>query len=152
MTIYDLGNFAIGGGVVAALLIIARLVSIKPIELHPFQSLGKAIGRSINAEVLSSITEIKTEIAEMKDHQARIEKKSDRQDADIHRSRILRFADDIKRGVPFSEEYYIQIIEDVNHYEQYCESDKEYKNSRAISSIAVIRAEFEKHCKDKSFL
>ena len=152
MSLFDFGSFVWGGGVVAVLILVFKLIVVKPIEIHPLQSLGKAIGKVINGEVLKEVGEIKTDLEEVKTNQARFEKKSDRKDADIHRSRILRFADDVRRGQKFSDEYYVQILEDIKTYEDYCESDKDYKNSRAVSSIEVIKVAYEKHKADNTFL
>ena len=152
MSLFDFGSFIWGGGVVAVLILVFKLIVVKPIEIHPLQSLGKAIGKCINGEVLKEVGEIKTDLEEVKTNQARFEKKSDRKDADIHRSRILRFADDVRRGQKFSDEYYVQILEDIKTYEDYCESDKDYKNSRAVSSIEVIKVAYEKHKADNTFL
>ncbi len=152
MSLFDFGSFIWGGGVVAVLILVFKLIVVKPIEIHPLQSLGKAIGKVINGEVLKEVGEIKTDLEEVKTNQARFEKKSDRKDADIHRSRILRFADDVRRGQKFSDEYYVQILEDIKTYEDYCESDKDYKNSRAVSSIEVIKVAYEKHKADNTFL
>jgi len=152
MSLFDFGSFIWGGGVVAVLILVFKLIVVKPIEIHPLQSLGKAIGKVINGEVLKEVGEIKTDLEEVKTNQARFEKKSDRKDADIHRSRILRFADDVRRGQEFSDEYYVQILDDIKTYEDYCESDKDYKNSRAVSSIEVIKVAYEKHKADNTFL
>lgn len=152
MSLFDFGSFIWGGGVVAVLILVFKLIVVKPIEIHPLQSLGKAIGKCINGEVLKEVGEIKTDLEEVKTNQARFEKKSDRKDADIHRSRILRFADDVRRGQKFSDEYYVQILDDIKTYEDYCESDKDYKNSRAVSSIEVIKVAYEKHKADNTFL
>lgn len=152
MSLFDFGSFIWGGGMVAVLILVFKLIVVKPIEIHPLQSLGKAIGKCINGEVLKEVGEIKTDLEEVKTNQARFEKKSDRKDADIHRSRILRFADDVRRGQKFSDEYYVQILDDIKTYEDYCESDKDYKNSRAVSSIEVIKAAYEKHKVDNTFL
>lgn len=152
MSLFDFGSFVWGGGVVAVLILVFKLIVVKPIEIHPLQSLGKAIGKVINGEVLKEVGEIKTDLEEVKTNQARFEKKSDRKDADIHRSRILRFADDVRRGQEFSDEYYVQILDDIKTYEDYCESDKDYKNSRAVSSIEVIKVAYEKHKADNTFL
>lgn len=152
MSLFDFGSFIWGGGVVAVLILVFKLIVVKPIEIHPLQSLGKAIGKVINGEVLKEVGEIKTDLEEVKTNQARFEKKSDRKDADIHRSRILRFADDVRRGQKFSDEYYVQILDDIKTYEDYCENDKDYKNSRAVSSIEVIKVAYEKHKADNTFL
>lgn len=152
MSVFDIGSFVVGGGAIAVLFLIFKLITVKPIEIHPLQSLGKAIGKVINSEVLEEVGKIKTDLEEVKNNQERIEKKSDRKDADIHRSRILRFADDVRRGTEFSDEYYVQILEDIKSYEDYCASDKDYKNSRAVNSIEVIRAAYERHKADNSFL
>jgi len=152
MSVFDLGSFVIGGSAITVIFLLFKLITVKPIEIHPLQSIGKAIGKCINAEVLTEVGAIKHDLEEVKINLERTAKKSDRKDADIHRSRILRFADDVRRGISFSDEYYVQILEDIKDYEEYCDSDKDYKNSRAVNSIEVIKVAYEKHKADNTFL
>ncbi len=70
------------------------------------------------------------------------QKEKDIRDA---RNRILRFADECRRGVRHSEEFFIQILDDIREYEEYCETHHEFKNSRTVESIRVIRDAYD-HC------
>lgn len=58
------------------------------------------------------------------------------------RVRILRFADDVSRGRKFSDEYWTDIFEDIDEYEAYVESHKDYKNNKGKLAMEFLRLEF----------
>lgn len=78
--------------------------------------------------------------------------KEDRREADAARNRILRFADECRRHEKHSEEFFNQIIDDITYYEEFCEDHHEYKNTKAVESIATIRAAYHKAKQDNDFV
>lgn len=55
------------------------------------------------------------------------------------RKRILRFNDDLLQGIEHSEEYFDDILSDIDYYEKYCNSHPNYANNKAVLSIASIK-------------
>ena len=84
-------------------------------------------------EVLETIALVKEEF----------ERKSAKREAEECRTNILRFSDDLKNDIYHSEEYFIQILDDIDTYNRYCEKDKDFKNGRTVEATKHIRAVYE---------
>lgn len=84
------------------------------------------------SEILKAIAGLKKDIDELKESK-------EKDNADAARNRILRFDDELRRHMEHSEEFFVQIIDDTNFYEAYCESHAAYPNSRAVMAIKHIR-------------
>lgn len=131
-----------GGGV---LLVTMSIVQIAPIEIKPWSALAKAIGRAINADVLKGLETVKKDLA---DH-IRIDGE---RDADEHRSRILRFNNELLRDIPHTKEEFIDVLADIDFYERYCDTHKDYKNNRAVHAIANISRVYDDRLQKHDFL
>ena len=118
-----------GGGIGAVLLL--TLLEIAPIEFNPWSAIAKAIGRAINAEVLAGLKETNTKL------DAHI-KADDERNADDRRTRILRFNNELYRDIFHTKEDFVDILADIDAYEDYCREHPEYKNSRATHAVANI--------------
>lgn len=69
------------------------------------------------------------------------------------RIRILRFNDELCRGMRFSQYHFDDILEDVTAYEAFCEKHKDdYKNGKGQIAIEHIREEYKKHMINNDFL
>lgn len=131
-----------GGG---ALLVAMTLIQIAPIKINPWSSIAKAVGRAINSDVLEELKEVKKDLA---DH-IRIDGE---QNADEHRGRILRFNNELLRDIPHTKEEFVEVLADIDFYERYCETHKEYKNNRAIRAIANISRVYDERLIKHDFL
>lgn len=131
-----------GGG---ALLVAMTLIQIAPIKVNPWSSIAKAVGRAINSDVLEELKEVKKDLA---DH-IRIDGE---QNADEHRGRILRFNNELLRDIPHTKEEFVEVLADIDFYERYCETHKEYKNNRAIHAIANISRVYDERLIKHDFL
>lgn len=131
-----------GGGV---LLFAMSVVQIAPIEIKPWSAIARALGRAINAEVLRELKTVKKDLA---DH-IRVD---DERDADEHRSRILRFNNELLRDLPHTKEEYIDVLSDIDFYERYCREHKDYKNNRAVHAIANINRSYDDRLRKHDFL
>lgn len=70
----------------------------------------------------------------------------------MSRYRVLRFNDEILHGERHSKEHFDQILEDITHYENYCETHPEYENNKAVLAIANITKIYQKCSEENSFL
>lgn len=68
------------------------------------------------------------------------------------RIRILRFNDEICRGTNFSENHYEDILEDIDSYEKFCNTHKDYHNGKGQIAMENIRAAYKQHMLDRNFL
>ena len=110
----------------------ASLLQIAPIRINPWSWLGKRLGRALNGEVLS-------ELSQLKGRMDRMERQGEQDKMATARIRILRFGDECTCGMPHSEEHFNQVLDDINAYECYCNAHPEYKNAKAVLTIARIK-------------
>lgn len=147
MTLYDL--IRAGGGVV---LILMTLVQITPVRINPWSAIGRIIGNTMNKDVMENLETVKSDVKNLKEKHEELRNRMDKDDADECRTRILRFADELRRGVEHSEEFFNQILDDISDYERYCSEHPEYKNSKAVNAIAKIDKVYQKCMGENSFL
>ena len=131
-----------GGGM---LLILMTIVQISPIKINPWSALANAIGRAFNADVLKELDGVKRDLA------AHV-KVDDERNADEHRARILRFNNELLRDIPHTKEEFIDVLADIDFYEWYCETHKDYKNNRAVHAIANISRVYDERLQKHDFL
>lgn len=86
----------------------------------------------------------KDEIREVKKELQITNEKIDRNQAILARTHILRFADDIRNGIPHSDEYFRQQILDCDTYDAYCKSHPDFSNGLTIIASDTIRSEYRK--------
>lgn len=146
----DLKEILMGGG--GALVAFLTLVEIAPIKVNPWSRIAKAIGRAFNADVLD-------ELRTVKDQQSRTQQKleehisvDDERNADGHRQRILQFNNELLRDIPHSREDFIEILAEIDFYENFCTEHKEYKNSRCVHAITNIGRVYDERLKKHDFL
>ena len=60
------------------------------------------------------------------------------------RNHILRFSDELRNGVHHSEDYFKQIMIDIDTYENYCEEHKDFANGLTVLASEFITEEFRK--------
>lgn len=136
-----------GGG----LLLILTLIQIAPIKVNPWSWVAKAIGRAFNADVLKELKELKDE-----QHKTRTKldahiKKDNENRADERRTNILRFNNELIRGLPHTKEEFVEILADIDVYERYCKDHPEYENNRAVHAIANIGRVYDERLKKHDF-
>lgn len=137
---------------IAGLFGCTTLIQIAPIKVNPWSALFNFIGNAINKDVISRLDGVQSQLDDLKSRHDKLEQTSERDKADNCRSRILRFADELRRDVPHSEEFFNQILDDITDYERYCDTHPEYKNSKATNAIAKIDKVYQKCMSDNSFL
>lgn len=72
------------------------------------------------------------------------DEKIDRYKAELCRTHILRFADDLRNGIAHSEEYFRQQMLDIDYYNNYCREHTEFSNGLTIIASQLIKDEFTK--------
>ncbi len=139
----SLKEIFLGGG--SLLVILLTLVEFAPIKINPLSALAKAIGRAVNADVLQELKSVKDELS---DHI----RMDDERNADEHRARILRFNNELLRDIPHTKEEFIDVLADIDFYEQYCRDHENYKNNRAVHAIANISRVYDDRLQKHDFL
>lgn len=143
MALEDLKEIGLyGGGIIVVLM---TMIQISPIKINPWSWLGRIIGRAINAEVIEKVDKISIDVKNNKDT-------DDKEWAELRRTHILRFGDEIRLGISHSEEHFNQILLDIHNYEKYCDEHKSYKNDKAVTTIDLIRHTYSKCLSENLFL
>ena len=101
---------------------------------------------------MEKLEAVQTDVKNLKEKHDDLRNRMDKDDADECRTRILRFGDELRRGVEHSEEFFNQILDDISDYERYCAEHPEYKNSKAVNAIAEIDKVYQKCMEKNSFL
>ena len=138
-----------GGGLALLLL---TLVQIAPIKLDPWTWLARALGRAINADILSELEAIKE--AQEK-NTARLDehiRRDDERNADMHRARILEFNTALLRGELHTREEFIEILGEIDYYERFCRDHPNYQNNRAAHAISNISRVYDGRLEKRDFL
>lgn len=140
MTLQEIGLYG-GGG----LLILLTIIQIAPIKINPWSWIARAIGRALNKEVITEVSHLRNDVKTNREY-------DDQEWADLRRTHILRFGDEIRMGISHSEEHFDQILLDISRYKRYCESHPCYLNDRAGATIAIIEDAYQKCLKENKFL
>lgn len=75
------------------------------------------------------------------------------QEAKQARVRILRFADECRRGEKHSKEHFDSIMDDdIDMYEDYCESHPKFENNKTVTSVEIIKELYKNCLKENKFI
>lgn len=138
----NLQEIMVGGG---CLVVFMTLVQIAPLKINPwsairkvFATIGRALGKALNGAViekLDKMEEAQAETRRLLDEHIRVD---DERNADLHRTYILRFNMELRRGIQHTDEDFNEILYNIKCYEQYCKDHPEYQNNRAVHAIKHI--------------
>lgn len=127
------------------LVILMTLIQFAPIKINPWSALAKTIGKAINADMSSRLSEIG---AKLDEHI----KTDDRRTADNCRAQILHFNNELLRPIYHTKEEFVEVLAKIDDYERYCEEHPEYPNNRAVLAIENIREVYKEWLKKRDFL
>lgn len=131
-----------GGGV---LLLFLSLIQIAPIKVNPWSAILRWIGKQVNSDLLRKMDSMQSDIDTIRDE-------SRENHAKDCRVRILRFSDEIYLGQLHSQEHYKQVLNDITHYERYCDIHPEFENSIAVAAIQQIKDSYSTRLRKHDFL
>ena len=131
-----------GGGF---LLLACTLVQIAPVKINPWSWIAGTVGKAINADVTAELETIRTKI----DKHVTMD---DRRTADGHRARVLHFNNELLRDIDHTKEEFIEVLTEIDAYEEYCREHPEYPNNRAVLAIENIRSNYRERLQKHDFL
>lgn len=138
-----------GGGALAVLL---TVIQIAPIKVNPWSAIAKFLGRMFNAEVLQELADVKSaqkDTRRVLDEHIQLD---DERNADEHRLRILQFNNELLREIPHTREDFIEVLAEIDFYEQYCRDHTDYQNNRAVHAIINIKRVYDARLQKHDFL
>lgn len=74
----------------------------------------------------------------------KIEASLDERDAILARTHILRFCDECYNGMKHSQEYFLQQLDDIETYNQFCDAHPQFANGRTKAAAEYIRDEYDR--------
>ena len=75
----------------------------------------------------------------------------EKESAVMCRSRILRFANDVRRGLDFSKDYWDTIMIDITEYGKYTSAHPDFKNAVCLHAIKMLETEYDRLLTENSF-
>lgn len=147
----NLQEIMVGGG---CLVVLMTLVQVTPLKVNPwsaigkvFAAIGRALGKVLNGAVIEKLDKLEamqTETRQRLDEHIRVD---DERNADLHRTYILRFSMELRRGMQHTDEDFNEILYNIKCYEQYCKDHPEYQNNRAVHAIKHIEDMYDERMK-----
>ena len=67
------------------------------------------------------------------------------------RVRILKFMDEILEGWEHSHDSYVQVMQDITNYLNYCREHPEFKNHQTEASIKHIKNDYQERLEKNNF-
>lgn len=154
---------AVAGLVAAGLLAAAKIFQVKKIEINPWKTIVQAISRALTAELSekmeaaqksqdekwSEVKQYQEETRCLLDKHIRMD---DERNADLLRSRILRFNNELVRSIDHTQEDFDEILGIIDAYRTYCRTHEEYKNNKCTHAIANIERCYDDRLEKHDFL
>jgi hypothetical protein len=113
------------------------LIQIAPIKLDPWTMLAKWFRRVASGEIEQRLSSIEKKID-------RVENTIEEREAVLARTHILRFNDELHNGLHHSSEYFLQTIDDIAKYDQYCAAHPNFANGRTVIACEQIRETYKR--------
>ena len=111
------------------------LIQVAPIKLDPWTWIAKWFRKISAGDIEKKLADIETKVD-------RIENTIEEREAVLARTHILRFNDEIHNGIHHSSEYFLQTLDDIAKYDQYCASHPKFANGRTVVACENIRATY----------
>lgn len=156
------------------IIILLSLIQISPIKINPWSWIGGWFGKIFGVKALdekvtkleekvdnvenkfdnlenkvvsleSKVDAIEEKMNGLDNKVDTVEDKIDLNQAITSRVRILRFGDELRRGIEHSKEAFDQVLEsDIKDYSIYCDSHKDFENDKTVITTQIIRETYRK--------
>lgn len=143
----------------ATVLGVPTLIQVMPIKVNPWswilkmlKSIWRGFCRSLNAEVLAQLSEVREQQSDTKTKLEEHIKLDNEREADKVRASILQFNNELLRDIPHTKEEFVEVLSKIDWYNAFCETNKDYRNSRAVHAIANIERVYDERLQKHDFL
>lgn len=133
------------GSIVGIVAVISIFIEITPIKINPITHFLKWFGKKVNGEIIDRFDKLENKVSNM-------ESVNNERNAINCRVRILRFGDEVRRGMCHSKENFDQILSDIDEYERYCETHPEFKNNKTVATKEKILKVYSERIDNNDFL
>lgn len=133
------------GSIVGIVAVISIFIEITPIKINPITHFLKWLGKKVNGEIIDRFDKLENKVSNM-------ESVNNEHNAINCRVRILRFGDEVRRGMCHSKENFDQILSDIDEYERYCKTHPEFKNNKTVATKEKILKVYSERIDNNDFL
>lgn len=151
-TLMALSLGQIFGGITGLIVILSVFVEITPIKINPVSKFLAWVGKKTNQELMDSVTTLDTRVSSLEGDVGKIQSENDERNAILCRVRILRFGDEIRRGLKHSQDSFDQVFSDMDEYDDYCRLHEDFKNNKTVVTQVKIREEYARCLAENNFL
>ena len=95
---------------------------------------------------------VQDQLAGVQEALTRLEETINQRDAISARTHILRFDDELRGKMKHSQEYFRQILDDIDAYDEYCERHEGFRNGYTTAAIRHIREIYDRCLAENSFI
>lgn len=124
---------------------VTGILQFLPVKINPWSWLAKRVGRSINKELMDQFEMIDRKVD-------KLETNMERAAATNNRTKIIRFASEIRLRQKHSKDYFDEVMGAITEYDQYCEDHPDFKNSITQASSKLIEETYHECLRDNTFL
>lgn len=128
------------------------IVQIVPIKINPWSAIARWLGNVLNADMNKKINDVSNDVKKIKYENNKFICRYEKDQAVIARVRILRFGDELSRGLRHSEENFEQVLSDIDAYEHYCNAHPEFKNNQTITTTKLIKECYKERLEKRDFI
>lgn len=132
-------SWLIGVGLVCIVTIMEKASD----RYKPWSWLAEQFGKAANREIAEKLDTLSNKVMELEAADKRQDEERDRQLAINARKRILGVADEIRKGIRHSEEYFNDALDDISNYHNYCREHPDFENSKAMISSRIIEETYQ---------
>ena len=143
-------------GVLVLLLTVIELV---PIKINPWSKLAEKIGKAFNKPALGKITSVEQQLKKTNEALAKTNEtlgehmaNDELHKAEDARAAVLRFNNELLRGIPHTREEFFEVLQKIDIYEDYCDTHRDYENNRAVHAVANINRVYDERLAKHDFL
>lgn len=121
-------------------------------KFKPWSWLLNWIGSRINASINKRLTTIEDKVDKLEKADAQQDARNAEQRALDARRHIIAAADELRRGVEHSEEWFNSVLEDCTGYKRYCTENPDFQNEKAVRSMQYIENTYDKVYAENKFI
>lgn len=133
-------------------LLILSFIKIPKVEINVWQLIGKALSNGLLGELSTEIKTIKKDILGLSDKLNTHIEKSEEDSILSSRQRILRFSDEVTIGLMHSREAFVEILSEIDKYEDYCMEHPHFPNNRCVLACQNIKDVYKERLEKNDFL
>lgn len=141
-----------------AMVVFLSIIQLAPIKINPWSALWKllcrgfaAVGRALNADVLARLDALEQGQKQNSEHLREHIRIADERRADDHRAAILHFNVELIQSLPHTREDFIEVLTEIDKYEDYCQTHPRYENNRAVCAIQNIKRVYAQRMEKNDF-